>query len=322
MRPTQPPFAAAAGDAGLSAAPADRLARALLSLDGLSIGDAFGERFLHLPREAPDRIAARLPAPPPWPWTDDTQMAMALLEVLARHGAVEQDELATCFAGRMESHRGYGAAAFELLLQLQAGERWDRAAAALFHGQGSLGNGAAMRVAPLGAYFADDLDRVAHEAARSAAVTHAHPDGIAGAIAVAIAAALAVRSRGSGLDAGPYLAAVAARTPPGATRDGVERASRLPPPTRPPDAVVALGNGSRITAADTVPFALWSAARHADDVADALWTTASGLGDIDTTCAIVGGIVALRTGAAGIPDGWRAAREPLPPLPPLPPPRP
>jgi ADP-ribosylglycohydrolase len=320
MRPIQPPFPPATGDGGLSAAPGERLARALLSLDGLSVGDAFGERFLHLPREAPLRLAQREPAPPPWPWTDDTQMAMAVLEVLARHDAIDQDELAACFAGRMESHRGYGAAAFELLVQVQAGERWDRAAAALFHGQGSLGNGAAMRAAPLGAYFADDLDRVVAEAARSAAVTHTHPDGIAGAIAVAVAAALALRSRGAPLDAGAYLAAVVARTPAGATRDGIERAARLPPPTLPGDAVIALGNGSRITAADTVPFALWSAARHADDYAEALWTTASGLGDIDTTCAIVGGIVALRTGADAVPAAWRAAREPLPALPALPPP--
>jgi ADP-ribosylglycohydrolase len=57
---------------------------------------------------------------------------------------------------------------------------------------------------------------------------------------------------------------------------------------------------------------LWVVAHHADSYAGALWTVASALGDIDTTCAIVGGIVALRTGLAGIPPAWRAAREPLP----------
>ena len=53
------------------------------------------------------------------------------------------------------------------------------------------GNGAAMRVAPVGAYFADDPDRAAHEAQHSAVITHAHPEGQAGAIAVAVAAATA-----------------------------------------------------------------------------------------------------------------------------------
>jgi ADP-ribosylglycohydrolase len=43
---------------------------------------------------------------------------------------------------------------------------------------------------------------------------------------------------------------------------------------------------------DTVPYAIWCAARHLDDLVEALWATVSVGGDIDTTCAIVGGIVA------------------------------
>ena len=55
---------------------------------------------------------------------------------------------------------------------------------------GSLGNGSAMRVAPIGFAF-DDEDRVLAEAARSAAVTHDHPEGIKGAQAVALGILLA-----------------------------------------------------------------------------------------------------------------------------------
>jgi hypothetical protein len=35
---------------------------------------------------------------------------------------------------------------------------------------------------------------------------------------------------------------------------------------------------------------------------------------MDTTCAIVGGIVAARVGLDGEPGEWLNAREPLPPL--------
>jgi ADP-ribosylglycohydrolase len=42
------------------------------------------------------------------------------------------------------------------------------------------------------------------------------------------------------------------------------------------------------------------------------WTTVSVLGDRDTTCAIVGGIVACSVGEAGIPAAWLQARKPLP----------
>src|SRR5256885_13051125 len=82
-----------------------------------------------------------------------------------------------------------------LFEQIRNGIPWRTAAQWLFDGQGSFGNGAAMRVAPVGGYFADDLNAVIEQARRSAEVTHAHAEGIAGAIAVAVAAALAWQSR-------------------------------------------------------------------------------------------------------------------------------
>ncbi|WP_020466702.1 ADP-ribosylglycohydrolase family protein [Singulisphaera acidiphila] len=72
-----------------------------------------------------------------------------------------------------------------------------------------------------------------------------------------------------------------------------------------------VGNGNRITSPDTVPFALWCAARHIAGFAEALWTTVSAGGDNDTNCAIVGGIVILANGLESIPKSWLAAREPL-----------
>ncbi len=53
-----------------------------------------------------------------------------------------------------------------------------------------MGNGGAMRAAPIGAYFADDLDKVLYHARASAKLHMQHIEGIAGAMAVAAAAAL------------------------------------------------------------------------------------------------------------------------------------
>ncbi len=61
-----------------------------------------------------------------------------------------------------------------------------------------------------------------------------------------------------------------------------------------------------------VAYCLWCAGSFLTDYEAALWHTASGLGDIDTNCAIVGGIVASRVGLDGIPAEWRQHREPLP----------
>jgi ADP-ribosylglycohydrolase len=79
--------------------------------------------------------------------------------------------------------------------EINAGGKWRDTAANAFGGQGSMGNGGAMRVAPLGAYFGDDLASCAEEARASALVTHTHPEGVAGAIAVAVAAAMAWQLR-------------------------------------------------------------------------------------------------------------------------------
>ena len=43
-----------------------------------------------------------------------------------------------------------------------------------------------------------------------------------------------------------------------------------------------------------------------------MWTTAEGLGDVDTTCAIVGGVVGARVGINAAPATWLELREPLP----------
>jgi ADP-ribosylglycohydrolase len=169
-----------------------------------------------------------------------------------------------------------------------------------------------MRVAPVGAYFADDYEAAADQARRSAEVTHAHPEGQAGAIAVALATAWAWQNRDRRAESigSEMLKFVATATPEGMTRQGIERAITL----RDADVATAarrLGSGQRVTAPDTVPFCLWVAARHLGDYAEAIWETVSVFGDIDTNCAIVGGIVAMAVGAEGIPAEWVAAREAL-----------
>jgi ADP-ribosylglycohydrolase len=170
-----------------------------------------------------------------------------------------------------------------------------------------------MRIAPLGAYFADDFERAAAEARASAEVTHGHPEGQAGAVAVAVAAAYASRV-GAGQERpapGRIIALALEYTPAGETRQGLEEALQLGPDASVITAASQLGSGYRVTSPDTVPFCLWCADRHIDSFTEAMWTTVSGLGDRDTTCAIVGGIVALAAGRASIPAEWLRSREPL-----------
>ena len=176
---------------------AERVARMRLSLDGLGLGDALGEMLSYRSERAIQRLAQNdLPAGP-WFHTDDTEMAISMVAVLKSHGELNQDALARRFARRFERdpERGYGSMTRIQLRDINAGAKWRDTAANAFGGQGSMGNGGAMRVAPLGAYFADDLGRCAEAAGASAMVTHTHPEGVAGTIAVAVAAAMAWQLR-------------------------------------------------------------------------------------------------------------------------------
>src|SRR5262245_1934294 len=167
--------------------------RARLSLAGLSVGDAFGEQLLHAGPAARQIALTHRTAPVGWQWmwTDDTAMAISIVEILDAWHGIDTERLARLFAARYykEPARGYGGGAHHVLSAIAAGDAYEVAARQGFGGEGSCGNGGAMRSAPIGAYFARDLDAVVEHAARSAAPTHAHPDGGAGAIAVAVAAA-------------------------------------------------------------------------------------------------------------------------------------
>lgn len=290
----------------------ERIRQARHALDGLSVGDAFGERFFRPPAEAERMIGGRDLPDGPWQYTDDTVMALSVFETLAAYDGIDQDALAERFVERymQAPDRGYGAGAHRLLMNMRRGEPWQSAAAALFRGTGSFGNGAAMRVAPVGAFFSGDLQDCAEHARRSAVVTHMHAEGQAGAIAVAIATASACQ----GADADEIFDAVTDLTPPSEVRDRVERARDLDLESPVEIAASRLGNGSEISAQDTVAFCIWAAARNLDDYEEAMWTTVSALGDRDTTCAIVGGILGGRLGRDSIPELWLERREPLPDL--------
>ncbi|WP_218021682.1 ADP-ribosylglycohydrolase family protein [Nocardia harenae] len=283
---------------------------ALDSLDGLAVGDALGAQFF-VPGTSFDELRAGRPPAPPWEWTDDTEMACSVVTELRARGEIDRDALAAAFAERCEPYRGYGAGSVVVLHRIRDGVPWAVAAGEAFDGRGSWGNGAAMRVAPLGAYFAGEPDRAAAQGALSAEVTHRHPEAIAGAMAVAVAASHAAASRGKDCPATELLQVVEPYLIDGGTAAGVRRAQTLLGRSV-AEAAYELGNGAQVSAQDTVPFTLWTAATFLNDFPAAITACVEAGGDADTTAAIVGGIVAAHTGLPGIPEQWRTAREPLP----------
>lgn len=120
------------------------LERARQSLEGLSVGDAFGECFFAIDGAfLGDVLRERALPRPPWRYTDDTEMALAIYEVLAARGRIDQAALAAAFARRYlkDPGRGYGGGAHEILRRLALGEQWQHVAPSVFDGTGSMGNG-------------------------------------------------------------------------------------------------------------------------------------------------------------------------------------
>jgi poly(ADP-ribose) glycohydrolase ARH3 len=167
---------------------------------GQAVGDGLGARFEGLTADdlywlhGPAADLIRNPDGRTLYYTDDTQMLIGVAETLAEHGRILEEPLCRAFATNYQPERCYGPGARFVLEAMAAGGDWRGLAATQFPG-GSLGNGAAMRVAPVGLLFCDDLDRVMEEARLSALPTHVHPLGIEGAQLLAVAVALAVTMR-------------------------------------------------------------------------------------------------------------------------------
>lgn len=291
------------------------LQKARQSLLGLSVADAFGfhfeawragvnQRYIK-ERKMPDGI---------WKYTDDTEMALSIYSVLRQFGRIEQDTLADSFTKHFDESRAYGTGAMRLLRRMQDGEDWRTALASrdMFRGEGSFGNGAAMRAGIIGAYFSDDIDKVIENAQLSAEITHTHPEGIAGAIAVAVAAAILTNMPKTTKPTMPeFFDSIISHIPESEVRENCVTASQISPVTSTDKAALVLGNGRNIAAMDTVPIAFWCAIKYLDNFEEAMWQLASIGGDVDTTCAITGSIIACYS-TKTIPETWKSRCEELP----------
>lgn len=159
---------------------------------GSALGDAIGElAFRHPDRSVLTEVVRNRPE---LDYTDDTAMALGIAESLLEKGALDQQHLGETFRRNFEREpwRGYASGPPTIFSRVRStGITYVEAARSLFQGAGSLGNGAAMRVVPVGLFFHDAAD-IYDKAAASAEVTHAHSVGMDGAAVQAKAIAMAI----------------------------------------------------------------------------------------------------------------------------------
>ena len=283
------------------------------SLLGTSIGDAFGESFFGETQQMQEAIFQRTVPESTWEFTDDTVMSIAVYQQLANQGRIDQDELALAFVRNhdLDPNRGYGATARRILRAIGMGKPWKLASKEAFDGMGSMGNGAAMRAAVIGAYFYDDMEKVIEEAAKSAEVTHSNKEGICGAIGVALASMYCTRM-GNGqesLSPKEFISSIGENVPESDTKYSILKGLSISSDAHSEMLKSVLGNGIKMKSQDTVPFSIWCAAYYSISFENALWKAVSVLGDRDTICAIVGGIVIMSAAEETIPKDWLSAVE-------------
>jgi poly(ADP-ribose) glycohydrolase ARH3 len=275
-------------------------------------GDALGAPFEGSAPVDPAEVDAWMHDPTRLRWTDDTAMMRVLAAHLVRRaGVVDRDELAVEFAREWsrDPDRGYGPGAAQVLGAVGGGEPWAHAASRIFAGQGSFGNGAAMRVAPVGLLPGLGLSAVAGRADRSAVVTHTHRFGRDGAVVQAVAVAVAARWPGSDpVSADRFLSRVAvhARTPQ--FRQMLAQVATLVSARATP-VEVADQVGNDTAALGSVPAALAAFLSYPDQPRAALRFAICTGGDTDTIAAMTGALCGTRGGAGVLPALWTRRLE-------------
>jgi poly(ADP-ribose) glycohydrolase ARH3 len=264
---------------------------------GLAVGDALGAKFEAHPAEA---IRARFPTvahlvgyPKEEIWyTDDTQMAIGVAETLAAQGRIVEEHLCRAFVANYVPSRGYGRGARAVLEAMEEGRDHRQVAEKYFPG-GSYGNGAAMRVAPVGLLFRDDRRRLWEEARASALPTHLHPLGIEGAQLLALAVALC--SRMERFDRTAFFAELVSACESGPYRAQIEAAARV----QTLEELARLGNG--IEALYSVPTAIAGFALTPESYVATISNAIFLGGDTDTIAAMAGALSGAYLGAERLP---------------------
>ncbi|CAD7093144.1 unnamed protein product [Hermetia illucens] len=130
-------------------------------------------------------------------YTDDSAMTRSVIRCLIEHKDINTKELATSFVKEhaAEPNRGYGGAVVEVFRKLLKNKFTDIVGPAQeqFLGRGSYGNGAAMRVSPIGLFCYNKPEKLVELVKKSAEITHSHSLGINGAVLQAAAVNICVQ---------------------------------------------------------------------------------------------------------------------------------
>jgi poly(ADP-ribose) glycohydrolase ARH3 len=274
-------------------------------LIGSAVGDALGSSFEGFMSSSVDAESFH------GRWTDDTHMMIGVAESLIANKGFDGNHMAQTFIKNYEQEpwRGYASGPPRVFRWIKSGVAWNEAAKRLFSGVGSFGNGAAMRVAPVGLFYYDDLEKLRAVAHSQSQITHTHELGMEGAALQAYAVALAVKASPScNFDPHTFLAELKNFANNEVYRMKLDKMRKLLAEAADKAAVVReLGNG--VEAHNSVPTAIYCFLRNWSSFEDAVLYAVSLGGDTDTIGAMTGAISGAYHGVESIPELWRKKLE-------------
>lgn len=291
----------------------DLKSKFLGALIGTSVGDALGmpvqgwtwENIKQEYDEIREMLDGWLPA---GHYTDDTEMMIGIAESLIENKGFNGDHLAKTFIKNFNAYRGYGFGPPRVLQWISQGEAWNKASAKLF-GSGSYGNGAAMRIAPIGILYHDNPEELRSITYKSSQITHAHELGKEGAALQAYSIALAVSTAPTQLKTQSFLKKLCDYIKKDSVYTQKVKTIRKLLAEKPDKIKVIEELGNGIEAFNSVPTAIYSFLSHHDSFEAAVVYAVNLGGDTDTIGAMTGAISGAYHGINSIPERWKKKLE-------------
>lgn len=203
--------------------------------------------------------------------------------------------------------RGYGPGSPKIFSMMRTGEPGDKAPSKLYKG-GSFGNGAAMRVAPIGLLYSTNLAKLRKITCKSSVITHTYELGREGAALQAYAVALAVNAQlDKEVDQEAFTAQLYIYAQHSLYRQKIASTKDLLSEQDRANVISVLGND--IEAFRPVPTAIYCFLKRSKSYTDAVLYAISLEGDTDTIASMARAISGAYLSVDAIPERWKERLE-------------
>lgn len=238
----------------------------------------------------------------PGQYTDDTLMSLALSRSLVSCKGFDPADVAKGYLNwyLTKETRGIGGTTHAAMVNLRQGLPWDQSG---LRGEHIGGNGTAMRIAPLGIVYRNNMIDCFKFAVQDAKITHNSSEPVKGSTAVALGTALL----SMGEDPIDVLRDMKELTYTSMVGSKLELALKhIENGTEVREALVEIGSGGYVP--ETVAAAFYCLCVN-DNYKDTVIMAVKAGGDTDTTAAVAGAMAGTLYGLDGIPDEYKSQVE-------------